>query len=377
MDARPAPTVAVPVTIVGGFLGAGKTTLLNHLLSHEDGRRLGVIVNDFGSINIDAALVVGVEGDMVQLSNGCICCTIQDDLVEALDRLLSVPEPPQHIIIEASGVSDPRSVAATLEQRVNPALATIDAVIVVVDVEQHLSMSRRERIVAGGQLRAADILVLNKIDLVEEAALDALETRLRPRLKRGRIFRAVRGRVPAALVLGVGVFDAARSCGPEAMHVHLHELPNGGPADEEGAEAGHDDGGHDHSAHEHGGHDHGAEFWTWSFRTPRPLSARRLRRAVDALPPAVVRAKGTIQLSSHAGRRAVMHVVGRRAELCLGEPWGEAEPETQLVVIGVDEPLAADALEQMFRACEVEPGTGGPAKTMWRWVRRVLPSGTG
>src|SRR5690606_28637886 len=100
MDARgeeQGSAAAVPVTVVGGFLGAGKTTLVNHLLQHAEGRRLGVIVNDFGSINVDAALVVGVEGDMVQLSNGCICCSIRDDLVEALLRLLSACEPPDHV----------------------------------------------------------------------------------------------------------------------------------------------------------------------------------------------------------------------------------------------------------------------------------------
>lgn len=344
----------IPVTVVGGTLGAGKTTLLNHLLQHVPaGQRLGVIVNDFGSINVDAALIVGVSGDMVQLGNGCICCTIQGDLVEALGRLLDGPEPPDHVIIETSGVSDPRRVATTLEQRVPRELATIDAVVVVLDVERYLQLGRRERIVAGGQIAAADILVLNKIDLVDEPTLEALEAKVRRQSRGGRILRADHGRVAPALVLGVAAFDPARLAEPTPIDVHVHEA-----------------GEHHHA------HDHGAEFWTWSWRTDRPLSARRLRRAVNELPPQVVRAKGTVQLASHPDQRAVMHVVGRRAELSLDVPWGEEAPSTGLVLIGAGEPLPPHDLEQLFRACEVEPGrerTGKPMAPWMRWMRRVLP----
>jgi G3E family GTPase len=348
---------AVPVTVVGGYLGAGKTTLLNHLLRHADGRRLGVVVNDFGSINVDAALVVGVQGDMVQLGNGCICCTSQGDLVEALGRVLDVPEPPDHVIIETSGVSDPRRVAATLEQRAPRELAFVDAVVVVIDVDRHGQLGRRERIVAAGQLAAADIVVLNKIDLVDEPRLAALEAKVRRRSRGVRIVRVDHGRVAPALVLGVDAHGPERSPTLAPLATHVHEA---GETHE-----------HDHP------HDHGVEFWTWSYQTKRPISARRLRRAIDALPSTVVRAKGIVHLASHPERRAVMHVVGRRAELCLDAPWGPEPPTTGLVVIGTGEPMPPHDLEQSFRACEVEPrstGTGRAGPEWVRWVRRMLPA---
>jgi len=308
---------------------------------------------------------VGVEGDMVQLSNGCICCSIRDDLLEGLERLLAMPAPPEHIIIEASGVSDPRRVAATLDQPAAPRWASMDALVVVVDVEAYLEMGRRERIVAGGQIAAADILVLNKIDRVDEEALVALEARFRRSARRARLLRAEHGRVSPTLLLGVGTFDPARVIEGEPMNVHVHDAGEG--------DHGHaPDHGHDHADAPEP--DHGAEFWTWSFRSERPLSARRLRKAINELPRSVIRAKGLVHLASHPDTRAVMHVVGKRAELCLDEPWGDHAPATGLVFIGTGESLPPEQLEQLFRACEVEPGQGGPASAVMRWVRRVLPT---
>lgn len=126
----------VPITLLAGFLGAGKTTLLNRLIAYQQNERVAVLVNDFGSINIDSALVVNVESDMVSLSNGCICCTIREDLLDTVLDLLEQPEPPQRIVIEASGVSDPWALAETLLLPEVREFARLESIITLVDAEQ-------------------------------------------------------------------------------------------------------------------------------------------------------------------------------------------------------------------------------------------------
>ena len=359
-------TPLASVTVLGGCLGAGKTTLLNHLLASDHGVRIGVLVNDFGSVGIDASLVVGVEGETVQLAGGCICCTIRDDLMGALQSLLDRPDPPQHVVIETSGVSDPKAVVDTLELAARTGWAEIDAVIVVVDAERLPELRTRERILAGGQIAAADVIVVNKVDLVEPEALDRLEARLRRQAPRARILRAEHGRVEPALVLGVGAYDPLRLRERAVLDVHVHE-----------ADAGSHHDGHHHHA---GDHDHSVTFSSLSFSTERPMSSRRLRRAIDRLPPSVVRAKGRIHLAGHPDRAAVLHVVGRRAELRLDAPWGNEPPRTDIVLIATDA-IDREALRGRLSACEVPakgrakdrggPGTRGPApvRALLRWVR--------
>jgi G3E family GTPase len=341
------------VTVLGGCLGAGKTSLLNHLLASDHGLRIGVLVNDFGAIGIDASLVVGVQGETVQLAGGCICCTIRDDLMGALQSLLDRPDPPQHVVLEASGVSDPKAIVATLEAAARMGWAEIDAVIVVVDAERMPELRTRERILAGGQIAAADVLVLNKIALVEPVALERLEAQLRRRAPRARLIRAEHGRVEPALVLGVGAFDPLRLRDRTPLDVHVHDAGESP--------------GHDHR------HDHGVVFSSLSFSTERPISSRRLRRAIDDLPTSIVRAKGRVHLAGHPDRAAVLHVVGRRAELRLDAPWGNEPPRTDIVLIAA-ETIDADAVRGRLAACEVparEAGRRGaaPVRALLRWVR--------
>ncbi|NJO82687.1 MAG: GTP-binding protein [Blastochloris sp.] len=212
----------VPVTIITGFLGSGKTTLLNRILHADHGLRVAVLVNDFGAINIDTQLVVGVEEDTINLANGCICCTIRGDLLKATLDLLQRPEPPEYILVETSGVSDPLEVALTFRaiQRVQ-----IDSILTVMDAEQILSIDRRYAVLAMNQVGMADIVIVNKVDLVDAEQLAAVRAYIRSIIPNSRVIEATEADVPLELLLNVGAFDLQRlfSRTPQEVHVHAEE----------------------------------------------------------------------------------------------------------------------------------------------------------
>jgi len=149
---RPAP---IPVTVVSGFLGAGKTTLLNHVLTAEHGRRIGVLVNDFGAINVDAELIADVQDDMISLANGCICCSIRMDLIQAVLQMAELPEPPEHIVIESSGVANPAGIVKSFLEPEIWGTVQLDGVITVVDAEQTLDLPAKEAVSPALRWRAA------------------------------------------------------------------------------------------------------------------------------------------------------------------------------------------------------------------------------
>ncbi|MEO6064095.1 MAG: GTP-binding protein, partial [Thermoflexales bacterium] len=232
----------IPVTLIAGFLGAGKTTLLNRILKGEHGLRIAVLVNDFGSVNIDSALIVGVEGETVSLANGCICCTIRDDLLNAALAVVARLEPPEYIVIEASGVSDPYSIAQTFLLPSLRPYTRLDSIVAVVDAEQIRDIGPQNEMLAMDQIGAADLVVLNKVDLVTPAALGAVRGWIREVSPDARVIETTFGQASLDLLLGVGRYDPERLLERPARDGHIHE-------------AGEED---DHAQ------DHSADFSTWT-----------------------------------------------------------------------------------------------------------------
>ena len=326
----------IPVTILTGFLGAGKTTLLNRILNGNHGLKVAVLVNDFGSINIDAELVVGVESNVISLANGCICCTIRDDLIATVMEAISRSEKPEYILLEASGVAEPSGIALTFNGTSFRDYIRLDSILCVVDAEQVFAAPETGELKLF-QMACADMVILNKIDLVDRAQIAKIKDWLDSRFHRYRLIEAIQADVPLPVLLSVGRFDPARLDAGE----HLEE---GRCTDS-------------YCHDEHHGHDHSKAFSTWSYESDWPLSLEALREAAAKLPANVYRAKGVIYTADAPERRAVLQVVGRRVDISLEDAWGKRPPRTQIVAIGAPGAIDKEALRTRFEQC-LSP-TGG------------------
>ena len=304
-------TARVPMSVVGGFLGAGKTTLLNRILGGRHGVRYAVLVNDFGALNVDGDLVAAHGGDTVTFANGCVCCTMGNDLVGAIDRLLDRDRSPDRIVVEASGVADPSAIAevATL----HPGLAR-DLVVVLADAETVRSRHEDERLrdTLDRQLAAADLLVLNKCDRVSEGGRRAVESWLLDHA-RAPVVRTVDADIPLEL-LSPGGAEPAAAAGPGGGS-------GGGP-----------------------GPSHG--FRSHLVPCPDPIDPDRLRAALRTLSPRALRAKGFV-VSARAPEPGwlLVQACGQTVEI---ETWLPAAdrpaPTPGIVFIGLDDLPAADEL---------------------------------
>tara|TARA_R110000782_G_C14819243_1_gene413932 strand:+ start:36423 stop:37406 length:984 start_codon:yes stop_codon:yes gene_type:complete len=312
-------TSRIPVTVLTGFLGSGKTTLLNRILSERHGLRYAVIVNEFGEIDIDGDLVLRSEDEVLTLSNGCLCCKVRGDLMATLKLLLSRGDDFDGILIETTGLADPAPVAQTFYMdRTISARLTLDAIVTVVDAK-HVSWSLASFPEAAAQIASANIIVLNKSDLVSEQELGDVETEIGALNGFATLLRSIRGEIPLDRILGCNAFDLTKDL-EKVSHFQ------------------------DHS--------HGA-IESFSIRTDQPLDMDRFLRWVDSLLAMkgddLIRVKGILAFEGKS-RRFVLQAVHRIMDGDFLDDWGAAPRTSKLVIIGRD--LERDRLERNFLGCQ-------------------------
>jgi G3E family GTPase len=304
----------MPVTLLTGFLGAGKTTLLNRILRTEHGRRIAVVVNDVGAINIDERLVTTVHGGLVGLANGCMCCDLEGDLRRTMLTLLALPEPPDSIVVEASGIADPVASVQTFQISELRDRVRLEAIVTLVDAE-HARDPRLDAQLVRDQIVVADIIVLNKVDLVSGEEMPALTCWLRSIAPQARILPAIQADVPLDLLLGSGDrSQRQREAEPHAAHRHL-------------------------------------AFTTWSYQCDQPLDLHETLRTLKSLPPEIFRGKGILALADAPRLRFSIQMVGKRIATEILGPWNGERPRTELVFIGTHGQIDEVDLARRLDSC--------------------------
>ena len=331
-------TEKLPVTLLTGYLGAGKTTLLNRILTGEHGMRFAVIVNEFGEIGIDNDLIVETDEEIYEMNNGCVCCTVRGDLIEVLERLLRQPGRFDAIVIETTGLADPVPVAQTflMDESVR-ARTRLDAVVTVVDAK-HLPLRMKDSREAEDQIAFADVVLLNKTDLVSPAELEQVEAVIRAVNPYAEIHRTRRSSIGLDRILDRGVFDLQRAL---RLEPSLLEPVEDRDRDDH---ACHDDCTHEHHHHHPSAHGavqpspvHDVTVASISLRTGE-LDQNRffpwIHRLTQEQGPNILRMKGILAFRDEARRYAVqgVHMI---VEGDHQRSWRDGEArESRLVFIG-------------------------------------------
>ena len=338
----------IPVTVLTGYLGSGKTTLLNRILSENHGKRYAVIVNEFGEIGIDNDLIVESDEEIYEMNNGCVCCTVRGDLIRVVEGLMRRPGRFDAIVVETTGLADPAPVAQTFFMDEDVRSKTkLDAVVALVDAK-HLPLRLKDSKEAEDQIAFADVVVLNKTDLVTPEELRAVEATVRAINPSAKIHRTQRSGVALTEVLDRGAFDLKR-----ALDNDPHFLDG---------DYGHEHDDHDHHHHDHDGHDHGhAHPSAIHDVTVQSVSLRGgemdskkffpwIEKITQMEGPNILRLKGIIAFDQD-DERYVVQGVHMIIEGNHQRAWKDGEKhETRLVFIGRE--LDREKLEASFKACE-------------------------
>jgi len=348
MPTAPSPD-KIPVTVLTGYLGAGKTTLLNRILSEPHGKKFAVIVNEFGEIGIDNELVVNADEEVFEMNNGCICCTVRGDLVRIIDGLMRRKGKFDAIIVETTGLADPAPVAQTffMDEAVG-AKTKLDAVVTVADA-RWLSDRLKDAPEAKNQIAFADVILINKTDLVSPEDLRELEARIRGLNPYARLHRTERAQIDINEVLGRNAFDLDRILTIEPDFL-------------EGEDHGHDHH-HDHSDRDHGAHHHhhgnglkhyhDEDMQSVALRTDKALNPDKFFPWIQDLVakdgPSILRCKGILSFKDDP-ERFVFQGVHMILDGDHQRPWKEGEArDSRIVFIGRN--LPEDKIRQGFESC--------------------------